>query len=161
MRHIYKILPWKRAIYASVAVLLCLILFNFYGLYTNKFYFLKPDNYVFPIVAIVHFLYLYVVWFKITEKELPDPKMRNIEYVLYAVMAVYVYKIVDTLLILLSYSDYDDHVIPSTFIPLGILILFLHLLLPLLALLCIKYRQIHIGKYNFENFNDNMNYWNN
>ena len=152
-------MPWKRTIYLSIGVLFSLVLLNFYGLYTNKFYFLKPDNYIFPVVSIIHFVYLYVIWFKITEEELPDPKMRNIEYMLYAVMVIYIFKIIDTFSILLSYSNYDNHVIPGTFVPLGILIFLLYLILPFLTLLCIKYRHKHIGKYNFENFNDNMNYW--
>ena len=152
-------MPWKRTIYLSIGVLFSLVLLNFYGLYTNKFYFLKPDNYIFPVLSIIHFIYLYVIWFKITEEELPDPKMRNIEYVLYAVMVIYIFKIIDTLSILLSYSNYDNHVIPDTFVPLGVLIFLLYLVLPFLTLLCFTYRQKHIGKYNFENFNDNMNYW--
>ena len=82
-----------------------------------------------------------------------------IEYVLYAVMVIYIFKIIDTFSILLSYSNYDNHVIPDTFVPLGVLIFLLYLVLPFLTLLCFTYRQKLIGKYNFENFNDNMNYW--
>lgn len=143
----------------TAGILLVLIILNFYGLYTNKFYFLRPDNYVFPVLSIVHFIYLYVIWFKISENELPDPKMRNLEYALYVVMIVYVYKIVNTFLILLSYSDYQNHMIPGTFVPMGILILLLYLCLPILALVTFKHRKNHIGHYNFENYNDNMNYW--
>ena len=88
MNTLSKIITWKRNILASVAVLLTLIILSFYGAYTNQFYFLKVDNYIFPILTSIHLLYLYVVWFKITEDELPDPKMRNIEYVLYAIMIV-------------------------------------------------------------------------
>ncbi len=140
-------------------MLFALVILNFYGLYTNKFYFFKPDNYIFPILSVIHFLYLYVIWFKITESELPDPKMRNLEYVLYVLMVVYVFKIYDTVHILSSFSEYQEHVLPATFKPIGILILVLHCLLPILTLISFWYRKRLIGEYNFENYNDNLNIW--
>ncbi len=153
------ILTWRRNNFLVLLVLAFLIISNFYGLYTNKFYFLKLDNYIFPILSIVHFLYLYVIRFKITEEELPDPKMRNLEYVLYAVMIVYLFKIYDTASILGSYSEYQEHVMPSTFMPVGITTLTLYSLLPLLTLISFWHRKRLIGKYNFENYNDNLNIW--
>lgn len=159
MQKIYNLLPWKRTVYITVGILILLVIANFYGLYTNKFYFFSPSNYIFPVFSIIHLVYLYVVWFKITENELPDPKMRNLEYVLYAAMLVYVFKIVATFSTLLSYGSFDNHIIPATFIPIGILILTLYILLSLLTLLTFKYRKENVGHYKFENFNDNMNYW--
>jgi len=159
MNALAEIFNWKRTILASIAVLLILIVSNFYGLYTNKFYFTNPENYLFPIVSIVHFLYLYVVWFKITEDELPDPKMRNVEYVLYAVMALYIVKIYDSINVFSSLSEYADHVIPMTFKPLAIVTLVLYALLPILTLYTFWLRKRHIGSYNFENYNSNLNIW--
>ncbi|TAI48759.1 hypothetical protein [Flagellimonas allohymeniacidonis] len=159
MNLIASILNWKRCNIATLLVLTILVVLNFYGVYTNKFYFTKPDNYIFPLLSLVHFLYLYVIWFKITEDELPDPKMRNLEYALYAVMVVYLFKIYDSAMIIGSISDYQEHVIPSTFLPIGVLILVLYCLLFLLSLLSFWHRKRHIGVYNFENFNDNLNMW--
>ncbi len=159
MNLIASILNWKRCNIATLVVLTILVVLNFYGLYTNKFYFTKPDNYIFPLLSLVHFLYLYVIWFKITEDELPDPKMRNLEYALYAVMVVYLFKIYDSSIIIGSISEYQEHVIPSTFLPIGVTILVLYCLLFLLSLLSFWHRKRHIGVYNFENFNDNLNMW--
>ena len=159
MHTISKIITWKRNILASVAVLASLIVLSFYGVYTNQFYFLKPDNYIFPLLASVHFLYLYVVWFKITEDELPDPKMRNIEYVLYAIMIVYLFKIYDSVAVLNSIEFYGQHVIPTTFKPIATLSVVLYSILPILTLYTFWLRKRFVGAYNFENYNDNLNIW--
>lgn len=90
---------------------------------------------------------------------MPDPKMRNLEYILYAVMIVYVFKIYDSFLVLGSTSDYANSVIPATFKPMAISILILYCLLPLLTLVSFWYRKQLIGSYNFENYNDNLNLW--
>ncbi|NVN18194.1 hypothetical protein GUA46_07560 [Muricauda sp. HICW] len=154
-----KIITWKRNVLASVVVLLSLVLLNFYGVYTNQFYFTKPDNYIFPLLTSVHFIYLYVVWFKITEDELPDPKMRNIEYILYAIMIVYVFKIYDSITILNSIKTYGEHVIPVTFKPMATLSVVLYSILPILTLYTFWLRKRYVGIYNFENYNDNLNIW--
>ena len=159
MTLLHDILSWRRTNILAFIVLIALVVSNFYGLYTNKFYFFKLDNYIFPLLSIAHFLYLYVLWFKITEGELPDPKMRNLEYVLYAIMIVYAFKIYDTADILTSYTELQSHIIPPTFKPIGIATLVLYCLLPLLTLLSFWQRKRHVGSYNFENYNDNLNIW--
>lgn len=159
MNFIEGILPWKRTLILSIAVLLVLDIFSFYGLYTNKFYFFKIDNYIFPILTIVHLIFLYVLWFKINEDELSDPPMRNLEYSLYVILFVYVYKLLATFLILISYGDYENHLIPSTFLPIGILIFILYLFLIGLTLLAFKYRKEKVGNYQFDDMNQHVDSW--
>ncbi|SNY99871.1 hypothetical protein [Flagellimonas pacifica] len=154
-----KVLNWKRNSIVLFIILFALVILNFYGIYTNRFYFFKPDNFIFPLLSTIHFLYLYVIWFKITEGELPDPKMRNLEYALYVLMIVYAFKIYDTALILNSFSEYQEHILPYTFKPMGIFTLVLYCLLPLLTLVSFWHRKRLIGEYNFENYNDNLNIW--
>lgn len=159
MNSILRILPWKRILVMTISVLALLIVFNFYGLYTNKFYFFKFDNYIFPILTLVHFGFLYVLWFKIKEEEVADPKMRNLEYALYAICAVYVFKFFDTVFILFSYGEYENHVIPGTFMPLGVLIVVLYMLLIGLTLLAFKYRKDKVGEYDFDDMNQHIDSW--
>ncbi len=159
MKLLLNTLTWKRNAIITLILLFSLIILNFYGLYTDKFNFLKPGNYVFPVLSLVHCLYLYVIWFKITEDELPDPKMRNLEYILYAIMIVYFFKIYDTASILSSASQYQEHIIPASFKPIGGFTLILYCLLPLFTLVSFWQRKDHIGQYNFENYNDNLNIW--
>jgi protein-S-isoprenylcysteine O-methyltransferase Ste14 len=102
---------------------------------------------------------LYALWFKIKEHEVADPKMRNLEYALYAIFLVYLYKFFDVIFILLGASDYADFVIPETFMPLGILILTLHFLLLALTLLAFKYRKELVGSYNFDEINGQIDSW--
>lgn len=152
-------LPWKRTLVFSIIVLLFLDIFSFYGLYTNKFYFFKIDNYIFPILTIVHFIFLYVMWFKIKEDELSDRPMRNLEYALYIILFVYVYKAIDNLLILLSYSDYENYLMPATFLPLGFLIFILHLFLVPLTFLTFSFRKEKVGNYLFDDMNQHVDSW--
>ncbi len=153
LKSIVRVLPLKRSFILSVAILALLIIFNFYGIYTNKFYFFKPDNYIFLLLSTVHFTFLYVLWFKIKEDELTDPQMRNIEYILYGVLLIYVYKVFESIFVLTTYFDYENHVIPSTFLPIGIFILVLYLMLTGLTLLTFKYRKERVGEYKFDDMN--------
>jgi hypothetical protein len=159
MNFIKGILTWKRTLILSVGVLALLNIFSFYGLYTNKFYFFKIDNYIFPLLSIVHFVFLYVLWFKIKEDELSDPPMRTLEYVLYIISLVYVYKLVETIIILLSYNDFNNHLMPSTFLPLGYFILLLYTLLLLVTYLAIDYRKKIVGTYLFDDMNQHVDHW--
>ena len=159
MNFIKGILTWKRTLILSVGVLALLNIFSFYGLYTNKFYFFKIDNYIFPLLSIVHVVFLYVLWFKIKEDELSDPPMRTLEYVLYIISLVYVYKLIETIIILLSYNDFDNHLIPSTFLPLGYFILLLYVLLLLVTYLAIDYRKKIVGTYLFDDMNQHVDHW--
>ena len=145
--------------FLSIGVLLLLIVFNFYGLYSNKFYLLKPDNYIFPLLTVVHFVFLYVLWFKITEHEHTDPKMRNIEYGMYAIVLVYIFKIFDTAYILSTFNDFENHIMPGTFMPVGLLILLLQMALLFLTLITFIHRKQEVGPYNFDSINENIDSW--
>lgn len=159
MNSILRWMPWKRCVYVSMFVLGALIVLSFYGLYTNKFYFLKPDNYIFPLLTVAHFTFLYVLWFKITQDEVTDPQMRNLEYALYIIFLLYVFKFFESIYILMSYSMYENHIIPKTFLPIGVLILSLHLLLLGLTLLAFHYRKSLIGNYQFDDINRQIDSW--
>ena len=150
---------WKFCYFGSIALLPTLIVFNFYGLYSNQFYFLKADNYVLPLVAIIHFVYLYVIQFKIREGEYPDPQMRNVEFGMYAVMAIYLFKCLETLQILLSYDQFGQHLMPETFFPMGIFLLILQVILLLFTLLSFYHRRVLVGAYDFDQINENLDSW--
>ena len=156
---ILRMFSWKRSLWLTVIVLFLLIVFNFYGLYTNKFYLFKIDNYIFPFLTIVHFIFLYAMWFKIKENEIADPQMRNLEFALYIIFFIYVFRLFDTLFIVLSYNNFESNAIPVTFIPVGIFILFLYVLLLLLTLITFKYRKDLIGPYKFDDINDQIDNW--
>ncbi|MFT6994843.1 MAG: hypothetical protein ACJA1P_001582 [Maribacter sp.] len=159
MKFFYDVLPWKWTLLLSVFVLLFIDIFSFYGLYTNKFYLFKIDNFIVPVLSIVHFVFLYVLWFKIREKELSNPPMRNLEYSLYIIGIVYAYKFFDTLIILLSYTEYENYLMPDTFIPLGLVILFLYFLLLLLTVITIAKRKQLVGTYHFDDMNQHVDNW--
>ncbi|TDT45168.1 hypothetical protein CLV90_2252 [Maribacter spongiicola] len=159
MNSIKGLFTWKRTLIVSIVVLFLLNIFSFYGLYTNKFYFFKIDNYIFPILSIIHFVFLYVLWFKIKEKELSDPPMRTLEYILYIISLVYLYKLVETIIVLSSYSDFENHLIPDTFLPIGYLMLTLYAVLLLVTLLAVVYRKEMVGTYIFDDMNQHVDHW--
>lgn len=154
-----RINSWKICFYATLCILPILIVLNFYGLYSNRFYFFKIDNYIFPLVSILHFVFLYVMQFKIREAEYPDPVMRNVEYGMYAALMIYLFKCFDTFYILMSYEDFKSYLIPETFLPIGFLILILQILLVLLTAASFRQRKTLVGAYDFEQVDKNMNPW--
>ncbi len=152
-------MSWKRTIHLSIAILALLIIFDFYSLYTNNFYFSKPENYLFPAITLIHFTFLYVLKFKIEEDELTDPLMRNIEYMLYGAFLIYVFKTSEILYTLSTYGEFVNYVVPATFLPLGIAIFILHLLLLALTILAVHYRKQMVGEYKFDDMNQHIDTW--
>lgn len=159
MSNLLKLINWKTCLILSLIVLPILIVLNFYGLYTDRFYFFKIDNYIFPLLSLFHFLYLYAIWFKISEREFVDPQMRNLEYGLYAILLVYLFKASDTVYVMLSASRYEEYMLPENFRLMGATILSLQVLLILLTMLLFSHRRRRIGPYNFDNFNENIDSW--
>lgn len=143
----------------TIVSLVSLIILGFYSMYGNTFVFNKLGSYVFPFLTMIHFVYLYVLWFKITEREYPDMIMKNIEYVMYCILLVYGYNIYETILILGSQNEFKDHVIPSSFIPMGILIISLQTLLVLLTVWSFVMRKRMVGKYDFDYLNNHIDAW--
>ena len=158
MKLILQFFTLRRSFIFSACILAILVLFNFYGPYTNKFYFFKIGNYLLPLLTLVHFTYIYVLWFKIKEEEMTDLPMRNLEYMLYVVVVIYLYKAFESIYILSTYGDYNNHILPSVFLPIGILILVLYLLLIGLTLLLFKYRKERVGAYDFDDM-DHIDSW--
>lgn len=159
MNNFWRPSSWKGCLAFTIAVLLVLIVTNFYGLYTNKFYLFKVDNYIFPLLTIVHFFYLSTLQFRITNNQLIDSQLRNLEFGLYAILLVYIFKATDTAYILLSYWEYDPLFIPETFLPFGLTILSLQLALITLTVMSFRYRKELLGRYNFDQVNDKLDSW--
>ena len=139
-----------------MCILPLVIILNFYGLYTDRFYFFKVDNYIIPLVAIIHLIYLYAVRFKIKESEYPDMQMRNVEFGMYAVLAIYLFKCVETYWILSNSDQFSAQLIPESFVPMGISMLSLQILLVLLTLMTFYLRRQLIGSYDIDYMNENL-----
>jgi hypothetical protein len=160
MKLLKTLFPWKSTLLLSICILLVLNVLSFYGMYTNKFYFFKPDNYIFPLLSLVHFVFLYVMWFKVKEGELSDPPMRNLEFVLYFISLVYLFKLGETAYVLSTADQYENHLIPATFMPVGILMLVLYATLLLLTFLTFSFRRQLVGTYLFDDTNQHVDNWN-
>ena len=152
-------LSWKVCRTLSLAVLPVLIVLNFYGLYSNKFYWLKVDNFIFPLVTILHYIYLSSLHFRIREAELADPQLRNLEFGMYGVLLIYGFKWMDTLYVLMSYNDYDHQILPDTFLPVGMTLLGLQGWLVALTFAAFYFRKSLVGSYNFDQVNENFDSW--
>tara|TARA_B100001146_G_C16191947_1_gene439551 strand:+ start:1297 stop:1782 length:486 start_codon:yes stop_codon:yes gene_type:complete len=159
MKLVEKLFTWKITIQLSIVTLVALSVLNFYGLYTQTFPVFRPENFAFPIIALVHLVFLYVLWFKITEYEDTDPQMRTLEYILYAVVLVYLFYLAKTVYTLLSYTDFENHVIPVSFLPMALVILVLQVFLIFLTVLAIGYRRKLVGDYNFDDISRHIDSW--
>lgn len=159
MNILKSLFSWKHTIVLSVLVLVFLTASSFYGIHTNHFYFTKPDNYILPVLSLVHVVFLYMLWFKIKKNELSNPIMRNLEYSIYLIFIIYAYKLVETGVILLSYADYESYLIPKTFLPAGFSIFTLYLSLLLLTIMTVTYRKRLVGTYHFDDMNKHVDSW--
>jgi len=157
MSRLLRAINWRFTLTLSLLVLSVLIVLNFYGLYTARFYFLKVDNYIVPLLGILHFKYMYTLWLKIREKGYPDTQIRNLEYGLYPVILVYAYKASDTAYMISTASGYDEALLPQNFMPMAITILGLQITLVLLTVLSFSHRKKTVGVYNFDKINENIN----
>lgn len=159
MQFTYRLFPLRVLLLLSAVLLLTLNVFSFYGIYTHRFYFLKFDNYIFPILTILHYLYLYAIWEKRKEHQIPDIKMRNIEYTLYFIYMIYIFKFAESIYRLTTYSDFEIDLIPETFFPIGLILAFLYLFLLIITILTFNYRRKVIGAYDFEDLSDTIDDW--
>ena len=159
MQLTYRLFPLRVLLLLSVVLLLTLNVFSFYGIYTHKFYFLKFDNYIFPILSIVHFTYLYTLWSKRKQHQTPDIYMRNIEYTLYVIYAIYLFKFIESIYRLTTYNDFEIALIPETFFPIGLILVFLYLFLLTITIITFNYRSKVIGAFDFEDLNDHIDNW--
>jgi len=150
---------WKLIFMISVSVLLLVDILNFYGLYSNRFYFFKIDNYIIPLLSIIHFNYLRQFWLKVQTNSFASPLMRNLEYLLYLILLVYFYKFFETLFIILSYTEYENSLFPATFLPMGFFMLGLYFLLIGATLILFSYRKAMIGTYLFDDMNQHVDHW--
>jgi len=89
---------------------------------------------------------------------LTDPPMRNLEYMLYILVFVYLYKTGEAIYVLSTYSDYEQYAIPKEFLPYGGLTLFLYATLVFLTFVIFNYRKKRIGSYSFEDM-DKIDSW--
>ncbi|GGD38632.1 hypothetical protein [Muriicola marianensis] len=154
MKRILKLLPWKKFFYLSVTVLPLIVICGFYGLYTNKFYFQKIDNYIFALLIMVHFIFIRVLKRVGSDESTQLNLLRNLEFAMYAILPVYIFKLAETLYILLTYFDYSEQVFPKTFLPVGAFILALQSFLIILTLTAFKHRRIRIGSYTLDRIHE-------
>ncbi len=148
MTFFLKIATFNRVFIISLILIFFLDILSFYGIYSNKFYFFKIDNYIFPILTIIHILYMYRVRLKIKLRKRTDLQTQNLEYAMYFVFLIYLYKFFETIYTLFSFNTIDNSLIPKTFLPIGFLILILYLLLIISTLLLFELRKQLIGSIN-------------
>tara|TARA_R110002051_G_scaffold130577_2_gene204438 strand:- start:46688 stop:47137 length:450 start_codon:yes stop_codon:yes gene_type:complete len=143
----------------SAVLLLVLNVFSFYSLFVNTFSFSKIQNYIFPFLTSVHFLYLYLLWRKNKNSESSDVSLRNIEYILYFMYMIYIFKFAEYVYRFLKFTDYTDEIMPENFIWMGTFLIIMHCLLLLVTPLTFISRKKIIGKYNFDELHDHLDSW--
>ena len=154
-----QLISWKTCLYLNYILLVVLTILNFYGLYSNQFYFQKIDNYIFPLVSILQVTYLNALNEKIKYSQYADASLRNLEYGVYALLLIHLFKGLETLYILLSFNDYDVTLLPDTFLPVGLLTLLLQGILMMVTLIAFWYRKKEVGAFNFDQINENIDSW--
>jgi len=136
-------------------MLVVLVLFNFYGPFSNRFYFGKLDGYMFLLLVAFQALYLFRLLAKTKNEMNSDSQLRYLEYVVYGVLVVYGYKTIDTVLSLNLASEIQPDLLPETFFPLVLLSLALYLLVIILSVLTFTFRKRLLGSFSQETIEDN------
>lgn len=149
MKFILRFFSFKVCLLLSVITLVFLVVLNFYGLYSNKFYFNKVDNYIFPVLAVVHLIYLYVLNNRIKRSTSIDSTVLNLEYGLYPAFLIYIYRGAEALINFFSYSKFESSLQSEAFYFTVILISLMYFFLALLSLITFRHRQRILGHYHF------------
>ena len=136
-------------------MLVVLVLFNFYGPFSNRFYFGKLDGYMFLLLVVFQAIYLFRLLAKAKNKMISHSQLRYLEYVVYGVLVVYGYKTIDTVLSLNLASEIQPDLLPETFFPLILLSLALYLLVIILSILTFTLRKRLLGSFGQETIEDN------
>ncbi|MDP5231866.1 MAG: hypothetical protein NWQ38_15840 [Cellulophaga sp.] len=154
-----RLFPLRILLLLSAVLLLILNVFSFYGLFVDEFSFSKFDNYIFPFLTIIHFIYLYTLWKKNKNSETPDVFLRNIEYALYFIYMIYIFKFAEYVFRFWKFTDFKNEIVPENFIPIGTFLITMHCLLLIITPLTFIVRKRIIGKYNFDELHDTMDSW--
>ena len=126
---------------------------NFYGLYTHKFYWLKPDNFILPLVSLIHLLYLREVQKRINQNRVADFPLQKLEFAMYGVSLIYAFELLETTYELLNVQTFNKTIIPETFWSEGLGILFVRFTYLVLTAFSFYIRKRILGTFNFDQIN--------
>jgi hypothetical protein len=153
MKHLLRFISWKKCFALTLSIMPFLALSSFYGIYTHKFYFTKIDNYILPLLLLVHLLYLKALR-QADQQEISDlSNARNLEYGMYVIYFVYLYKFAETSYKLSSYFDFSEEILPTMFLPVGLVILFLQIIFLIITLVIFRHRKERFGPYRLDRIN--------
>ncbi|QBA64206.1 hypothetical protein [Muriicola soli] len=79
--------------------------------------------------------------------------LRTIEFAMYAILPVYLFKMAETLYILTTYLDHSEHIFPTTFVPVGSTILILQALIIFLTFTTFRHRKDRLGPFRYDRIN--------
>ena len=99
----------------TALILICLGLFNFYGMYTDSFFFLKGEGWAFVGLAAIHVFYLSLILHKMRSYRSSDWGLRISEIVMYVVVAAYGYMLAQVIIELQNTELLTGYVIPDSF----------------------------------------------
>lgn len=155
----WKITNWNLFQTLIYLLLPVVVTFNFYGLYTHKFYWYKFDNFILPAVSLVHLMYLTHLNTKIKDSLPVDFKLQNLEFAAYGVLVIYLFETIDTLSVILDYATINLTLIPEGFLVHGMLVFSLQFALAILTLFSFFIRKNKVGTFNFDHFGENLEGW--
>ncbi|MBT8280181.1 MAG: hypothetical protein KJO16_01290 [Muriicola sp.] len=153
MNNFLRIIPWKKCYLFSFSLLPLIVVSDFYGLYTNKFYFLKIDNYIFAFLVFVHLYYLNMLLRAEKTNSITLNSLRTIEFAMYAILPVYLFKMAETTYILTTYFDHSEQIFPATFVPVGTMILLMQALIIFLTFTTFRHRKDRLGPFRYDRIN--------
>lgn len=126
------------------------IIFNFYGLFTHKFYWLKPDNFILPAVILIHMGYQREIQKRISRNKGVDFFLQKFEFAMYGVVLIYGFELIETIYTMFLAKSYDSSIFPETFWSQAFMVLSIQMLFILFTVCSFYLRKLILGRYNFD-----------
>ena len=139
---------WNSYKLVILAIIPLVVLTNFYGLNTHKFYWFKVDNFILPIAIGIQLYYLSLLNQRIIKRSYADFQLQKLEIAMYGICLIYGFELLETAYVLLNYTSYNPSILPDNFLTLGIFVLALQVIFLISTLFAFHLRKRITGKFS-------------
>ena len=143
----------------SLVLLIAVGTLNFYGMFTDRFYFGQSDGWLFVMLAVVQITYMSFLWRRVESHEVPEWRVKLLEWVMYIVLGVYAFMMITTIIDLQATYELKNHIIADSFYSKSYWLIGLFSLLILVTLRLFFVRKRALGAYKSHSKSEDLDNW--
>ena len=143
----------------SVVLLISLAVLNFYGMYTDRFYFGQSEGWLFVALGAIHITYMTFLWKKMEAYPVPEWRLKLVEWVMYAVIGVYCFMLTTTIIDMQSTHELKNYIIADSFYSKSYWLISLFSILILLSVRLFFLRKKVLGAYKSFSKSEEIDNW--